>query len=143
MLALLMVTFSLTACGNDKKPADNNNNATSQTDGNGTDSIIGDNETGNSSTDNNVTDNGVTDNNITGNGSTSAPTNDAVTGDGATSGTNATAQARRAYSNGTVTRQNSLVRGATYEQMLRNARVHDADGNLRDYENAVTPGTAY
>jgi hypothetical protein len=42
-----------------------------------------------------------------------------------------------------ATNQRSLVRGATYEQMLRNGYVHDTDGNLRDYENAVTPGTAY
>jgi hypothetical protein len=37
----------------------------------------------------------------------------------------------------------SVIRGATYGQMLRNARVHDTDGYLLDGENAVTPGTAY
>ena len=36
-----------------------------------------------------------------------------------------------------------MIRGATYEEMLRNGRVHDADGNLYDYENAMTPGTRY
>ncbi len=36
-----------------------------------------------------------------------------------------------------------LLRGASYEQMLRNARVHDTDGDLYDYENAMTPGTRY
>lgn len=35
----------------------------------------------------------------------------------------------------------SLLPGATYEEMLRNARVHDRDGDLSDGENAVTPGT--
>ena len=37
----------------------------------------------------------------------------------------------------------SVIRGATYGQMLRNARVHDKDGFLLDGENAVTPGAAY
>ena len=32
--------------------------------------------------------------------------------------------------------------GSSYEQMLENARVHDTDGDLTDYENAVTPGAA-
>ncbi len=47
----------------------------------------------------------------------------------------------------TTTAQNgtngSVIRGATYGQMLRNARVHDKDGFLLDGENAVTPGAAY
>lgn len=33
--------------------------------------------------------------------------------------------------------------GASYHQMVRNARVHDADGDLKDMENAVTPGSAF
>lgn len=49
--------------------------------------------------------------------------------------------------NATVTTKsgtvNGKVRGATYGQMLRNARVHDTDGYLLDGENAVTPGAAY
>ncbi len=28
----------------------------------------------------------------------------------------------------------------TFERMLRNGRVHDTDGDLTDHENAVTPG---
>lgn len=36
--------------------------------------------------------------------------------------------------------QHSVIRGATYGQMLRNAHVHDRDGFLLDGENAVTPG---
>lgn len=47
----------------------------------------------------------------------------------------------------TTTTQNgttgSVIRGTTYGQMLRNARVHDRDGFLLDGENAVTPGAAY
>ena len=38
-------------------------------------------------------------------------------------------------------KQNTHI-GTTYGQMLRNARVHDTDGNLKDMENAVTPGAA-
>jgi hypothetical protein len=44
---------------------------------------------------------------------------------------------------GLSAKQPDHVRGATYEQMLRNGYVHDRDGDLYDYENAVTPGTIY
>lgn len=37
----------------------------------------------------------------------------------------------------------SLIRGATYDEMVRNGKVHDTDGYLYDHENAVTPGTSY
>ena len=37
----------------------------------------------------------------------------------------------------------ALFKGASYEQMLRNAQVHDTDGDLNDNENAVTPGIAH
>ena len=37
--------------------------------------------------------------------------------------------------------QSTVIRGATYGQMLRNGRVHDTNGILTDGENAVTPGT--
>lgn len=33
--------------------------------------------------------------------------------------------------------------GASYDQMLRNGRVHDRDGYLNDRENAVTPGAMF
>lgn len=33
-----------------------------------------------------------------------------------------------------------VFKQASYEQMLRNARVHDSDGFLGDHENATTPG---
>ena len=32
--------------------------------------------------------------------------------------------------------------GSSLDQMVRNARVHDTDGFLKDGENAVTPGAA-
>lgn len=37
----------------------------------------------------------------------------------------------------------SLFRAASYEQMVRNARVHDTDGILTDGENSLTPGVAH
>lgn len=37
-----------------------------------------------------------------------------------------------------VTKQSSRI-GVSYGQMLRNARVHDTDGFLKDGENAVSP----
>ena len=40
---------------------------------------------------------------------------------------------------GTATKQSGRV-GVSYGQMLRNARVHDTDGFLKDGENAVSPG---
>ena len=39
--------------------------------------------------------------------------------------------------------QSKKTVGASYDQMLRNAKVHDNDGDLRDHENAVTPGSSY
>ena len=37
-----------------------------------------------------------------------------------------------------VTKQSGRI-GVSYGQMLRNARVHDTDGFLKDGENAVSP----
>ena len=45
--------------------------------------------------------------------------------------------------NGTTNQTGSTLGGATYEQMLRNARVRDTDGILTDYENTVTSGRTY
>ena len=36
-------------------------------------------------------------------------------------------------------KQRSVLKAPTYGQMLRNARVHDTDGDLWDHENAVSP----
>ena len=67
-------------------------------------------------------------------------TQDALTEDGTAN--------RNETQNGTAdTRQiqedEALFKGASYEQMLRNAQVHDTDGDLNDNENAVTPGIAH
>lgn len=37
----------------------------------------------------------------------------------------------------------SLFRAASYEQMVRNAKIHDTDGILTDGENSLTPGVAH
>lgn len=64
---------------------------------------------------------------------------------GSTASTTSTVtKGRTVKDDGTVvTKQSSLLKPATYGQMLQNARVHDADGNLSDHENSVTPGTLY
>lgn len=36
--------------------------------------------------------------------------------------------------------EDTLTGGVSIDQMLRNARVHDRDGDLLDRENAMTPG---
>ena len=45
--------------------------------------------------------------------------------------------------NGTANRTSGTTGGTTYEQMLRNARVHDRDGDLTDWENGYTPGSMF
>ena len=35
-----------------------------------------------------------------------------------------------------------MLDGVSYEEMLRNGKVHDTDGDLTDHENAVS-GSAY
>ena len=42
-----------------------------------------------------------------------------------------------------TTEGETLFRPASYRQMLRNARVHDLDGDLTDGENSVTPGVLH
>jgi hypothetical protein len=43
--------------------------------------------------------------------------------------------------NATTEKQRSVLKEPTYGQMLRNAQVHDTDGDLWDHENAVSPDT--
>lgn len=124
LLTSLLLVFSLTACGGDKKDDGTNDNVGGNgvTNGetNGTNDV-----TGNGDGVDHGTDDGIL-------GGTSGdtgtpdplPTDDPVTG--TTDGAN---------------QQNARVRGATYGQMLRNGRVHDTDGFLKDLENSVTPGT--
>ena len=54
-----------------------------------------------------------------------------------------TADTARPSGGESAVQQSAVIHGATYGQMLRNARVHDRDGFLLDGENAVTPGTTF
>lgn len=136
-----LLALSLTACGENKNDNPVNHGSASVTD-NANGALDGGAGSG-AVTDNNIAPgDGV--NNGTGSASgvlpgdnglglehngTGAP-NDPLTGTNNTNGT-------------TSAVPQSSIRGATYGQMLRNARVHDRDGNLHDGENAVTPGTRY
>ena len=51
-----------------------------------------------------------------------------------------TADTARPSGGESAVQQSTVIHGATYGQMLRNARVHDSDGILTDGENSVTPG---
>ncbi len=148
LLLTALLALSLTGCGSNK-----DNNAGSTTPDNSVnDSGTGSN-TATGSGSNTATGTGLTksaDGRRVDNGATGTTANAAdnsmlgLENDGAGApqsavlkdGTNATA----ATQNGTT---NNVIRGATYGQMLRNARVHDRDGYLLDGENAVTPGAAY
>ena len=56
---------------------------------------------------------------------------------------NAIGNAGRAVGNAVGSATGRTIRSATYDQMVNNGRVHDTDGFLYDYENAMTPGTRY
>lgn len=43
---------------------------------------------------------------------------------------------------GVPNKSHSMLDGVSYEEMLRNGKVHDTDGDLTDDENAVS-GSAY
>lgn len=138
LVASLLLVFSLTACGGNDKQQDNNanqngsavtgsdnaadnndnaaNNGENNANGNQDDSLMDD--VGDAITDgaNDVKD-GIDD------------VGDAITGDNTNTGT--------------ANRTRGTTGGATYEQMLRNARVHDRDGYLKDGENSVTPSSMF
>lgn len=147
LLLTALLALSLTACGNyDGNSTNNTTPDTSVKDsgvsGNGTSSTTPNTATGTGLTKNvygTRVDNGATgtstnaaDNRVLGlqNGVASVP-KPAINNNGKT----ATAVPQSGNTN--------VIRGATYGQMLRNARVHDRDGFLLDGENAVTPGAAY
>ena len=110
LLLALTLTLSLTGCTR----KDNGSSGTA------------DNGTANNGT-TNGTNEGTT-NNGTMNGGTNS-------GDGSTgSGTDSSARSRY----GTDSSSDSLLGCRSYEQMLRDGRVHDSDGFLTDGENSVT-----
>lgn len=126
LLASALLVFTLAACGGEDMNNGADSNDTPMTDNAVDNGVIAD--TPDNSVDDNTgdtsdrTDNGT---NTDGNDS-----NEAITG---------TDDANR---EDPVEKQSSRI-GASYSQMLRNAHVHDTDGDLTDYENAVTPGAAH
>lgn len=159
VFALLLVTMltvlAMTACGTNNKN-NGTGNGSNVTDNNGAVS-------GTAPGDNAVNDGGV----LGGSGSTSevypnngnglngengaassTPANNGAAGsaNGTTRSTNPIVRGTEDVIQGTgnaIEDTGRLIRGASYEQMLRNAWVNDTDGYLYDYENAMTPGTRY
>lgn len=120
LFSALMLAGALSGCGTTDK--DDNSTA------NGSGSLA--NDVQGTTTDSNYADNNIS---STPNESTVDDDRTDVPQTGTTSGT----------TSANTTTQRAVIRGTTYGQMLRNARVHDADGDLTDGENAVTPGSAY
>lgn len=137
LLLALGLLCAVTGCGRDNTVPDNNGTGNGVMNDNtvqGEDPILGgnaDNGTANGNGTNNgtVADNGTVNENDTVNGGLN---NDGTGPNGTTA--NGTAN------NGAGATGRSVIRPASYDQMLRNARVHDTDGILTDGENAVTPG---
>ena len=84
--------------------------------------VPGDNPTGNSSTNNGTTNNG------TNNGGTNS-------GNSSTDGNYGQGNDSTGSTNGKSRSSDELFRGRSYEEMLRNGRVTDTDGNLLNREN--------
>ncbi|WP_295583579.1 hypothetical protein [uncultured Oscillibacter sp.] len=136
LLASLLLVFTLTACGRDDKQdgTAGNQPATEDAGNNAGDGLL----------ENGPADNGPADNGPADNGGTLG----GDVGDTVTNGMDDVEDGLRdagdaLTGNGTVNKTRSPAPGVSYEQMLRNARVHDRDGDLTDHENAVTPGAAY
>ncbi len=126
----LLLVCALTACGGDKQNQDTggattNNGETSQ-DGNNVGNAVGDVVEG--------AENGIQDA-VEGTGDAIQDVVDGNDRDTAQKDTGNEVT-------DSVTKQRGQLGGVTYGQMLRNARVHDTDGDLRDHENAVTPSRA-
>jgi len=118
----MMTVFSLTACGSGE-----GNSATGSGSSNGAGS--GSSAAGSGSS-----------------GSSSAAGSGNAAGSGRSAGdalTRGVQDVARGTENAVSDATGGMLRGASYDQMLRNAHVHDTDGNLYDYENAMTPGTRY
>lgn len=152
LFATALLVFTLAGCGTDKDAnngngsasvgdtgngsSDSNDQGTGGANGNGGDIITGTDEPGDGQ--NNTE------------GSTLEPGDGALNGEtgagdtGLTNnGENKDASSAAARSYRTAGGNDALFHGASYNQMVRNARVHDADGILTDGENSLTPGVAH
>ena len=146
LLSLTLCLGGLTACGTDQRDdaADNNSGSGSVIDPDGSlmdpeDDVLDNPSAPNASQPNG----GSAGSDPSGNGSASMPEgalNNGTVGENPASSSGADSS-DGARSGRTAARQeDALFRPASYRQMLRNAQVHDRDGNLRDGENSVTPG---
>ena len=142
LLSLTLCLGGLTACGTDKRDdaADNNSGSGSVIDPDGSLMDPEDDVRDNPSAPNASQPNGGSaGSDPSGNGSASTPEGALNNG---TVGENpaASQDSDGARSGRTAAQRETLFRPASYRQMLRNAQVHDRDGDLRDGENSVTPG---
>ena len=144
LLASAFLVFALTACGGDKKENGSTASDTPTTedtlddpDSSVTDEILDGSDTAEDHRD--TTEDGLfgTDNQTPNDGTT-----DPVPGDDTTTDNHTSDQKDTVSGTDPDTGSKSARFGASYSQMLENARVHDTDGDLTDYENAVTPGAA-
>ena len=165
LLVTLLALFALTACGSNRNNAGAGSSSVTPDNGDGS-SVAPDNSAG----ENGMLDNGAAsypDENL--NGNTSANNTPAGSAAGSANSTarsgnpitrgandivqgtenvardtgNAIGNAGRAVGNAVGSATGRTIRSASYDQMVTNGRVHDTDGFLYDYENAMTPGTRY
>ena len=123
-LASLLLAVSLTACGSGKS----NNDALEgghSSDNSASDSVISGDHKTEADSDSHPLEDAKEDME-----DAADDVKDALTGD-------------NAKNEGSAEKQNSLTGGVSFGQMLRNARVHDKDGDLTDHENSVTPGASH
>ena len=124
VMAILMLVFALTACGRKDTQQDNaGQNGTSQNGTSQNDSAVIGGES------NSSTNHSQGDQSNTSGGESQSPIGEGT--DDIRDGVN------NAVDDITG---NSNSGGVSYEQMLRNGKVHDRDGNLNDRENSSTPG---
>lgn len=149
-LLALLLTLSLTACGGGgKQTNDENNGVTSG-------------ETGSDSSGNNTSDSAMggssdMDSNNGGKGTAGSDNNNRTSGSSdANGGTVAgdidgkgdslldpSSGANSQDGGNAVPQSHGGWKPASFDQMVRNGKVHDKDGILTDFENSVTPGSSH
>ena len=104
----------------------------------------GNNGTTQNGTMNNGANNGNTNNGTQNGGTNSGDAGNGTMNNGTANNNNAASRSYNSYAqpgvNGPTSSDsvNDLLRGRSYEEMLRNGRVHDTDGFLTDGENSVS-----
>lgn len=139
LFAAALLTFSLTACGTDDTAPNTPSGSAAN------DSYVQDPVAGGT-----VPEDGVVTDGAVNSADPATYYNGTVTGDMANAGKRAANDVNNAAHRVANDVDNAvdrvahdtdrLIRGASYNQMVRNASVHDTDGFLKDGENAMTPG---